>query len=580
MNLRKGFDLLAAAPDGVARLRELILSLAVQGKLVPQDTNDEPTSTLLEKASANRERLIEEGQIRRERALAAISKSEIPYSLPRGWEWIRLGTIGQIVGGGTPKSDVPEYWADGDVPWLTPADLYGFKGKRISGGRRNISRQGLANSSAQLLPADTVLFSSRAPIGYVAIAANALATNQGFKSCVPYVEGTSDYLYWFLKSAAKAIDAAASGTTFKEISGGDFAKVLLPLPPLAEQGRIVAKVDELMRLCDALEANGRLEAEQHARLTTTLLEALAASESAHALAENWSRLAASFDLLLDRPEAVDALEQTVLQLAVRGLLVSADKNDEPVDVLLEHIREEKSCKIAARKANGGKTRTGVLEEERPFEIPTHWAWCSLGELTLIGPNNGFSPKPSPVDTGVRCLSLSATTKGYFREDCFKFVDIPSASAEQYLLKKGDLLIQRANSLDYVGMAAVYDMEDDRFMYPDLMMRLRVSSKLHVYFVHMYLISNFGRQYFKGKATGTQGTMPKINQGVVLNMPIPIPPAAEQARIVDRVTELRGLCASLRARLTDRQSCQARFAAALVEQTAAGGPGAGDLALAA
>jgi type I restriction enzyme S subunit len=163
------------------------------------------------------------------------------------------------------------------------------------------------------------------------------------------------------------------------------------------------------------------------------------------------------------------------------------------------------------------------------------------------------------------------------------VDIPVAKSEQYFLKNGDLLIQRANSLDYVGIAAVYDRADDLFMYPDLMMRLRLSSCVNVRYIHAYLVSQFGRQYFKTKATGTQGTMPKINQGVVVNMPIPIPPAAEQARIVARIDQLRGLCSNLRQRLTERRTGQACWADTVVEQVASAAPfaaHAGDLAAAA
>jgi len=573
MKLTEGFDLLATALGSVDRLRDLILSLAMQGKLVAQDAREQPALHLLARLRDQKEELVKAGVVRRERAQLPIESEEVPFSIPAGWEWVRLCDMAWPQAGFAFKSTSFNESGLG-LPLIRIRDVGGNNPSTFYSGEYR--EEFLVNAGDWLIGMDGDFRVAEWQGGQALL-------NQRVTRLVFFLgdqELQRGFVCIALQAELRKLQGKKAYTTVDHLSGGQIASRVIAVPPSAEQARIVAKVDELMRLCNELESRGRLEAEQHARLTETLFDALAASESAHALAENWSRVAANFDLLLDRPEAVDALERTVLQLAVRGLLVSADKNDEPVDVLLEHIREEKSCKIAARKANGGKTRTGILEEERPFETPTHWTWCPLSELTLMGPNNGFSPKPSPVDTGVRCLSLSATTKGYFREDCFKFVDIPSASAEQYLLKKGDLLIQRANSLDYVGMAAVYDMEDDRFMYPDLMMRLRVASKLNVHFVHMYLISNFGRQYFKGKATGTQGTMPKINQGVVLNMPIPIPPAAEQARIVECVIELRGLCASLRARLTDRQSCQARLAEVLVEQASAAGPDEGRLALAA
>ena len=170
-------------------------------------------------------------------------------------------------------------------------------------GRRDISSQGLASSSAKVMPPGTVLYSSRAPIGYVAIAGTSIATNQGFKSCIPHISGLSEYLFWQLKQQGREIDARASGTTFKEISGKEFGNVLISLPPLAEQARIVTRVEELMRLCDGLEAMGQLEAAQHAQLVQTLLGALTASTSPDELAENWQRVATHFDRLLDRPRS-------------------------------------------------------------------------------------------------------------------------------------------------------------------------------------------------------------------------------------------------------------------------------------
>jgi len=239
----------------ISKLRQSILQEAVQGKLVPQDPNDEPASVLLGKIKEEKERLIKEGKIKKEKPLPPISEDEIPYEMPRGWEWVRLGEISAIVGGGTPKTNIKDYWENGDIPWLTPADLSNIKGKYISKGRRNITKLGLEKSSAQLMPKGTVLFSSRAPIGYTAIASNPLSTNQGFKSCIPYVMQMNEYIYYYLTYSAKKINEQASGTTFKEVSGSEVANFLLPLPPLNEQKRIVEKVDQLMALCDELEKN-------------------------------------------------------------------------------------------------------------------------------------------------------------------------------------------------------------------------------------------------------------------------------------------------------------------------------------
>ncbi len=167
------------------------------------------------------------------------------------WKKLLLSDIGKIVAGGTPSTKKVLYW-NGDVPWITPADLSGYSEKFISGGARYITQQGLKNSSAKLMPAGSVLFSSRAPIGYVAIAKNQVCTNQGFKSIVPNNEIIdSEYLYYYLKSAKTVVEEVASGTTFKEISGTSFAKIIIPVPELRKQKKIVAKLDILFAEIDA-----------------------------------------------------------------------------------------------------------------------------------------------------------------------------------------------------------------------------------------------------------------------------------------------------------------------------------------
>ena len=563
--LLDNFDLFAASVGGVAKLRELILSLAVRGRLVPQDPNDEPASELLKRIRAEKERLIEEGKIKRDKPVPEIAEPEEPYELPDSWEWVRMATVGEIVGGGTPKSDNPENWAESGIPWLTPADLYGLKSKRIGKGKRDISEVGLANSSARLIPQGSVLFSSRAPIGYVAIAENNLATNQGFKSCVPTILDLSEFIYWFLKYAAKRIDAGASGTTFKEVSGAEVARILMPLPPLAEQSRIVAKVEELMALCDRLEAEQGHAAQVQGHWIEAALDQLAESANADEFRRHWQHLAAHFDTLFTTPESIDRLDATLLQLAVRGKLVPQDPNDEPARELLKQIRTEKDRLIKEGKVKRDKPLPPLSEDEKAYSLPIGWDWARLQDLALAGPTNGLSPRPSPTETDFRCLTLSATTKGRFRPEYFKFVEIDERTAQQFYLKQGDLLIQRGNSIDYVGISAIYDRPSDRFIYPDLMMRIQLTPSVDSRFVHRWLNCTFGRTYFMTNATGTQGTMPKVNQTTVAQTPVPLPPLAEQSRIVAEVEKLLVLTASLKARLTAAQTKQAHLAEALIAE---------------
>lgn len=167
------------------------------------------------------------------------------WQVPDGWEWVRSETIADIVGGGTPRADDESNFSTGGIPWITPADLTGYKSAYIGRGRRDLSEKGIKGSGATLLPAGTVLFSSRAPVGYCAIAANAISTNQGFKSLVLKDEISSEYIRYYLLSAKEYAESLASGTTFLELSAKRMSELKIPLPPLPEQRRIVRKLDTL-----------------------------------------------------------------------------------------------------------------------------------------------------------------------------------------------------------------------------------------------------------------------------------------------------------------------------------------------
>ena len=254
----------------VSQAKSKILDLAIRGKLVPQDPNDEPASVLLERIRAEKEDLIKQGKIKRDKKESVIFKgednsyyekigsevrcidSEIPFDLPESWMFARLKHIGEVIGGGTPKTNIDEYW-DGNIPWLTPADLSGYEDMHISTGARTITELGLKSSSAQLLPENSILYSSRAPIGYIAIAANPISTNQGFKSVVPYNSTMSPYLYYCLKARTSDIVRRATGTTFKEISGSEMAETIVPLPPINEQQRIFDKASQLLEVLSTME---------------------------------------------------------------------------------------------------------------------------------------------------------------------------------------------------------------------------------------------------------------------------------------------------------------------------------------
>ena len=253
-------------------LRKSILQYAIQGKLVKQDPNDEPADVLINKILEEKRELIKSKQIKKEN-LSVIYKNntdnqfyekfddgtiknitdEIPFEIPDNWAWTRLNNIGTIIGGGTPKTNIKDNWENANIPWLTPADMKNIKGIYAERGQRNISEIGLKNSSAKLMPAGTILYSSRAPIGYIAIAKNPVSTNQGFKSVVLVRNEINLFLYYELIQKTPEIISRASGTTFKEISGTDFGKTIVTIPPMEEQERIVNKLNRVLNYIEAAE---------------------------------------------------------------------------------------------------------------------------------------------------------------------------------------------------------------------------------------------------------------------------------------------------------------------------------------
>lgn len=211
-------------------LKGQILQEAIEGKLVPQ--------------------LAEEGVVEQ----IGGAPEEVPFEIPESWKWVQLKSIGQIIGGGTPKTSVADYW-NGDISWITPADLGKNTSKWILKGAKSIAQKGLDESSAKLMPEGSIIYSSRAPIGHIAIAAQELCTNQGCKSFVPDAQFiTTEWAYYMLIARTRDIQSRASGTTFKEISGKGVGETWVSLPPIAEQQRIVAKVEELLKQVDTLSA--------------------------------------------------------------------------------------------------------------------------------------------------------------------------------------------------------------------------------------------------------------------------------------------------------------------------------------
>ena len=256
------------------------------------------------------------------------------------------------------------------------------------------------------------------------------------------------------------------------------------------------------------------------------------------------------------------LRQNILQEAIEGKLTEEWRKENPVvkgnpdfdaEALFEKIQEEK-CHTDSELLRNSKKKVfePIAENELPFEIPEGWKWVRLGEIIKDSPRNGYSPKAVDFETPIKTLKLGAVTYGIFDASEFKYINEEIPKDAHCWLKNGDILIERSNSIEYVGICAIYTGKDDEFMYPDLLMRFRTSDLLSKEYIHKVLVSPFNRQYFMNNAKGSQKTMPKINQETVSNTLIPLPPLAEQKEIVSRVEKLLANVTELEKQITERE----------------------------
>jgi type I restriction enzyme S subunit len=556
------FELMATAPGGVAKLRELILTLAVRGKLVPQDPRDEPASELLKKIRAEKDRLIAEGKIKRDEPSVPITEEEKPFSLPDSWEWVRIPEVTHGLGQGEPSSS---------FSYIDVASIDNLGG-RVAPQVQVLEAADAPSRARKNVSMGTVIYSTIRPyLKNIAViehdySPRAIAST-AFAVLHPHAGVLPKYLLHYLRSRpfTEYVNSKAVGVAYPAINDANFFQGVIALPPAAEQTRIVTRVEELMGLCDALEAKGQLEAAQHAQLVQTLLGALTVSTSPEELADNWQRVATHFDLLLDRPEAIDALEQTILQLAVRGLLVAQDSTNEPAGELLKKIRLEKDRLILEGKIKRDKPLPPIAEEEQPFDLPEGWEWCQLDELVTIRGGkrvaNGY--QLSTVPTEFIYIRVSDMKDGSIDDADLRYLDAEMRSTiSRYIITKDDIYMTIVGAT--IGKCGVVPERFDGMNLTENAARL-TPHLLSKDYLFRLLSSEFCQTQFLGKTK--QVGVQKMALNRLAGTLIPLPPLAEQSRIVARVESLRRLCNDLRQRLTARQTTQAHLAEALIDEVA-------------
>ncbi len=560
------FEVLADAPEGVDRLRELVLQLAVQGKLVPQDTNDEPASEVLESIAAEKARLVRRKKIKKPKPLPPVDFDEMPLELPEGWEWARLEEVSTIVHYGyTASADFEDVATrllritdiqDNKVNWPT------VPGCRIEPGK--IDQYALADGDIVIARTGGTVGKSYLVSGlngFVAVFASYLirvGVPESMSSS--YLKVTLETpLYW------SQLREKAVGTGQPNVNATSLKGLCLPIAPLAEQHRIVARVDELMALLDRLEAaQGSREGTRQA-LRDAALSALRDADDPETVQLAWTRIVNKMENLFTDPIDILPLRRTILQLAVRGRLVPQDADDEAASLLLDCIAAEKAGLVKEKKIKKAKPLPPIEPRDVPFEVPRGWEWSRLGQM-LLGVEAGWSPSAqqrSKEGSEWGVLKVSACSWGEFLPEENKALDPGTEPRKQHEVTTGDFLISRANTVELVARSVVVKDTPPRLMLSDKTLRLHPSSFADVNFLNLANLSDSSREHYAACATGTSDSMRNVSQEAIRAVPLPVPPPAEQQRIVAKVSELMAMCDDLEAFLKRAQGTCAVFAASAV-----------------
>lgn len=542
------FELLAEAPNGIPKLRELILQLAVQGKLVPQDPNDEPAGELLQRIQAEKERLIAEGKLRKEKALPLVRLDEIPYKLPDGWRWVRFYNILKElyrypnfyglkqVNNGIPVIRIGHLNLDQSIShnW----DTYWF-----------ISEEDSKKFPRTILQVGDIIMGVRGSIGKLGIVDSELDGAQISPNCLRispmHLFMDTNYISNFLLSnvAQQNISTLSTATAISTIKANLLKKMLFPLPPLPEQKRIVAKVEQLMALCDELEQKQAQRSQKRSRLNNAALNKLLTAPGPEEFREHWQRIANNFELLYDAPETLTQLKQAILQLAVQGKLVKQNPADEPAGELLKRIRVEKERLIAEGKIKKEKPLPPVSEREIPYPLPEGWVWCRLGDIIKISSGDSLTSTEMNLNGNIPVYGGNGIT-GYH---------------DQYNVNESTIVIGRVGF--YCG--SIHLTEGYAWITDNA-------------FKTVYSKENLDRDFLVWLLKGTNlkenesaTAQPVISGRKIYPIVIGIPPLVEQNRIVAKVKELLNLCNALEEQLTRARQKSERLMAAVAQGVVGG-----------
>jgi type I restriction enzyme S subunit len=529
----------------------------VQGKLVPQDPNDEPASELLKRIEVEKAQQVKEGKIKRSKPLPPIAADDVPYDVPGGWQWVMISELMPEFQNGCSRRKSTD---DGgiDTIVLRLADI--TNGKVSPENPRKIKLTDSEIKQYQLKEGDVLITRVNGSIDLVG-SFIPVTGNEKFTYCDHFIRMRTDtstvhipYLTYagrslLLRDQIRKKFLTTAGQ--KTINQRHISTMIIPLPPRAEQSRIAAKVNQLMSLCNELEAQQAKAAEKRNRLVASAVDKLLSAADAEMFAARWQLVAEHFDLLFDTPEHVDTLRSAILQLAVQGKLVRQDPRDEPASALLKRIQVEKQRLVEEGKIKRSKPLPPIREGDVPYELPTGWEHTRLGDIALVlmgnsppGATYTYERKGAPLINGPVEFGPNPFSETIIN----KFTTAPTK-----MCKKGDLLLCVRGSTGRTNIAG-FDACIGRGV-------AAIQSLSYQGYLNWFILASRQKIY----NLGTGSTFPSVSYDKIVNLPYPLPPTAEQKRIVAKVDQLMTLCDELEGRLKASQNAGETLMAAVVRQ---------------
>ena len=560
--LVQNFEQCASAPNAIQKLWELILQLAVQGRLVPQDPDDEPASILLNKIKMEKSELLYQKDARVSIKTEEVNRQNVV--IPESWVLTTLGEVAHKITDGTHKT--PNYINAG-VPFVSVKDF--SAGKLSFSNTRYISSEEHRTLYKRCDPRrGDILIGRIGTLGKAVL----VETDQEFSlfvsvGLIRFSQKYIDPPFFRLLLNSPMIEAefnrikVGGGTHTNKLNLGDLHTIVVPLPPFNEQRRIVEKVYQLMKLCDELEVKQYERSEALVRFNTSALDHLLAANKANEFCLHWNLIRANFELLYDMPETVDKLQKAILQLAVQGKLVPQDPDDDPVSKLMESIDAERGGLRRGGERRIPESITPITDSEIPWKIPSHWQWHRLAALFLFIDYRGKTPQKQ--SSGVRLLTAKNIRMGNISLMPEEFVSENTYKSwmTRGIPRIGDVLFTTEAPLGNVAVLRL----TERIALAQRTIDLRPFSQLNPDYVALTMQSPYFQTLLESKATGMTAT--GIKSAKLQLLPFPIPPLREQKRIVDKVTSLLKQCAELASQLRRTQSTSEQLMEAVVREVA-------------